>query len=55
MVYFGHYYLRDPWAHSLKALSNASEMIIRRALGADTKRFQLAKRAYYHFSTRPGM
>lgn len=53
IVYFGHYYLRDPWAHSLKKLFNASEMVVRWALGENTRRFQLAKRTYYYLSTRP--
>jgi hypothetical protein len=51
-VYFGHYYLRDPLATSLKRLANGSEMVVRQMLGEDTTRFKLAKRLYYDFATR---
>jgi hypothetical protein len=52
LVYFGHYYLRDPIASSLKKLSNGSEMVVRQMLGEDTRRFEVAKRLYYNFATR---
>ena len=30
--YFGHYYMRDPIAHTLKSLADASEMTLRKVL-----------------------
>lgn len=52
LMYFGHYYLRDPIAASLKMLATGSEMTVRRMLGEDTRRFKAAKRLYYDFATR---
>jgi hypothetical protein len=52
LVYFGHYYMRDPVAHSLKALLNGTEMVVRGMLGKETRRFQVAKRVYYDFAAR---
>ena len=50
--YFGHYYLRDPIAHSLKHLADASELVLRRAIPEDTAMFRLAKRTYYAYASR---
>ncbi len=50
--YFGHYYLRDPIASSLKNLSDGGEMMVRKMLGVDTRRFVHAKRLYYDFASR---
>jgi len=49
--YFGHYYLRDPIAHSLKHLADASELVLRRAIPEDTAMFRLAKRTYYAYAS----
>ena len=50
--YFGHYYLRDPIAHTLKLFSDASEMVVRKTLPEDSGTFRLAKRIYHDFMTR---
>ncbi len=34
-AYFGHYYMRDPIAHTLKRFSTASETVVRRTLPED--------------------
>jgi hypothetical protein len=51
-VYFGHYYMRDPIAHTLKLFSTASETVVRRTLPEDSKIFRAAKRLYYDFIAR---
>lgn len=51
-AYFGHYYMRDPIAHTLKRLAEASEMSLRRVLPENSRRFRVAKRLYYDFMTR---
>jgi hypothetical protein len=45
-AYFGHYYLRDPIAHSLKLLFDGSEGVFRRMFPEDSAAFRLAKRTY---------
>jgi hypothetical protein len=52
MTYFGHYYMRDPIAHSLKRVANSSEMVLRKALPEDSAMFRFAKRTYYTYATR---
>jgi len=52
ITYFGHYYMRDPIAHSLKRLSSGSEMVLRKAVPDDSAMFRLAKRAYYAYAAR---
>jgi hypothetical protein len=51
--YFGHYYMRDPIAHSLKCLANASEMALRKAIPEDSAMFRVAKRTYHAYAGRP--
>ena len=51
-AYFGHYYMRDPIAHTLKRFSTASETVVRRTLPEDSKMFRAAKRLYYDFIAR---
>jgi hypothetical protein len=51
-TYFGHYYMRDPIAHTLKRLGNASEMVLRKALPEDSAMFRFAKRTYYAYGGR---
>jgi hypothetical protein len=51
--YFGHYYMRDPIAHTLKCLADASEMALRRAIPEDSAMFRVAKRAYHAYAGRP--
>jgi hypothetical protein len=51
-AYFGHYYMRDPIAHTLKRFSTASETVVRRTLPEDSKMFRAAKRLYYEFIAR---
>ena len=51
-AYFGHYYMRDPIAHTLKHFSTASETVLRRTLPEDSRMFRAAKRLYYDFMTR---
>jgi hypothetical protein len=46
-TYFGHYYLRDPVAQTLKHLFDSSEMVFRKAFPEDSAAFRLAKRTYY--------
>jgi hypothetical protein len=53
-TYFGHYYMRDPLAHTLKHLSNASGMVLRRLFPEDTAMFRVAKRIYHARVTRQG-
>ena len=52
VTYFGHYYMRDPIAHSLKRLVNGSEMVLRKAISEDSIAFRLAKRTYYAYTGR---
>jgi hypothetical protein len=49
---FGHYYMRDPIAHSLKGLADRSEMVLRRVIPEDTAMSRLAKRTYYAYAAR---
>lgn len=51
-AYFGHYYMRDPIAHSLKRLASGSEMVLRKAIPEETAMFRLAKRTYYAYAAR---
>ena len=51
-AYFGHYYLRDPIAHSLKLLFDGSEGVLRKISPEDSARFRLAKRTYYAYQNR---
>jgi hypothetical protein len=53
-TYFGHYYMRDPLAHTLKRFANASEMVLRRVLPEDTATFRVAKRIYHARVARQG-
>jgi hypothetical protein len=52
ITYFGHYYMRDPIAHSLKGLADGSEMVLRRVIPEDSAMFRLAKRTYYAYAAR---
>ena len=49
---FGHYYMRDPIAHSLKGITDGSEMVLRRVIPEDSVMFRLAKRTYYAYAAR---
>jgi hypothetical protein len=51
-TYFGHYYMRDPVAHTLKHFTNASEMLLRKALPEGSAMFRAAKRIYYSSMSR---
>ena len=51
-AYFGHYYVRDPIADSLKLLAGGSEMVVRKLIPEDTAMFRLAKRTYYAYAGR---
>ena len=50
--YFLHYFLRDPVASTLKAISTGSEQMVRALLPADSALFRKAKKAYYQFGTK---
>ena len=50
--YFGHYYMRDPIAHTLKWLANGSEMVLRKVIPEDSAMFRFAKRTYYAYAAR---
>jgi hypothetical protein len=50
--YFGHYYMRDPIAHTLKRLADASEMTLRKVLPEGSAMFRVAKRTYYAYAAR---
>jgi hypothetical protein len=50
--YFGHYYLRDPFAHTLKHIANTSEMLLRKALPEGSAMFRAVKSIYYGSMTR---
>lgn len=50
--YFGHYYMRDPLAHTLKHFATASEMAVRKLLPEESRLFRAAKRLYYDFAIR---
>jgi hypothetical protein len=50
-VYFGHYYMRDPIAHTLRRLADASEMAVRKVIPEDSAVFRFAKRSYYAYAT----
>jgi hypothetical protein len=52
--YFGHYYMRDPIAHTLRRLADASEMLVRKAVPEDSAMFRFAKRSYYAYAARRG-
>jgi hypothetical protein len=51
-TYFGHYYMRDPIAHSLKRLADRSEMVVRRLMPEGTAMFRVAKRTYHAYAAR---
>jgi len=51
-AYFGHYYMRDPIAHSLKRLASGSEMVLRKTIPEDSALFRIAKRTYYAYGAR---
>jgi hypothetical protein len=51
-TYFGHYYRRDPIAHTLKHLLDGSEMVFRKAFSEDSAAFRLTKRTYYAYAGR---
>jgi hypothetical protein len=53
-AYFGHYYLRDPLARTLKLFVTGSEMAVRAVLPVDSAAFRYAKRAYYDLASRRG-
>jgi hypothetical protein len=53
-AYFGHYYMRDPIAHTLRRLADASEMLVRKAVPEDSAMFRFAKRSYYAYAERRG-
>jgi hypothetical protein len=50
--YFGHYYLRDPVAHTLKHFTNTSEMVLRKTLPEGSAMFRAVKSIYYGSMTR---
>ncbi len=50
--YFGHYYMRDPIAHTLKGLADASEMVLRKTIPEDSAMFRFAKRTYHAYAGR---
>ena len=50
--YFGHYYMRDPIAHTLKTLADGSEMVLRKVIPEDSAMFRFAKRTYYAYAGR---
>ena len=45
-------YLRDPLAHTLKHVTNTSEMLLRKALPEGSTMFRAAKTFYYRSMTR---
>jgi hypothetical protein len=47
--------MRDPIAHSLKCLANASEMALRKAIPEDSAMFRVAKRTYHAYAGRPAI
>ena len=51
-AYFRHYFMRDPVAHALRHLVDASEMVLRTALPEGSAMFRAAKRVYYGLMTR---
>src|SRR5438067_4993462 len=53
--YFGHYCMRDPIAHTLKTLADASEMTLRKAIPEGSTMFRFAKRTYYAYAGRHGL
>ena len=42
-AYFGHYFMRDPVAHTLKHFVTGSEMVLRKALPEESAMFRVAK------------
>ncbi len=50
--YFLHYFLRDPIASALKAVTTGSEQMIRAVLPADSALFRQAKKAYYQIGAK---
>ena len=50
--YFLHYFLRDPVASTLKAVTTGSEQMIRAVLPANSALFRQAKKAYYQIGAR---
>jgi hypothetical protein len=51
-TYLGHYYMRDPIAHTLKGLADGSEMVLRKVIPEGSAMFRLAKRTYYSYAAR---
>ena len=54
MMYFGHYYMRDPIAHTLKHFLTGSEMVLRKAVPEGSGIFRAIKRRYYDMMSRSG-
>lgn len=54
-TYFGHYYMRDPIAHTLKRFADTGEMVLRKAIPENTRMSRFAKRIYYAHAARPSM
>jgi hypothetical protein len=46
-IYFGHYYMRDPIAHTLKHFLSGSEMVLRKFVPEGSEAFRAIKRTYY--------
>ena len=46
-IYFGHYYMRDPIAHTLKHFLSGSEMVLRKFVPEGSGAFRAIKRTYY--------
>ena len=46
-MYFNHYFMRDPIAHTLRHFVNGSEMVVRKTLPEGSAMFRAAKRIYY--------
>jgi hypothetical protein len=44
--------MRDPIAHTLKRLADASEMTLRKVLPEGSAMFRVAKRTYYAYAGR---
>ena len=55
MTYFGHYYMRDPLAHTLRRFADAGEMVLRKAMPENTRMFRFAKRIYHAHAARPSI
>ena len=44
--------MRDPIAHTLKGLADASEMVLRKTIPEDSAMFRFAKRTYHAYAGR---